>query len=308
MLRRYGTTSLAVSATAPFALATTLEYLAAEILELSGSAAKDHSRTRITPRHIFTACYNDKEISALLTTCNIQLLGGGAECHIDAVLTKKTTKKRTKKVQPGVKKAHRFRPGTVALREIRKYQMSYGLLFQRQPFERFVRYITNLLKTDVRFSRNAIINFQYHIERQLVKLYQKAQQIAIHAHRTTIDTSDFRLLFGLERGSIYDNPGVTAHKWTTMFGGEETELTDMSKLPLSIPSFKRLARRAGVKRISHQSYGLVMSHIEYLMVKYLRVVLIVAESRKRRTITVDLLRVGLKLSGVNLIALKFLQR
>ena len=51
----------------------------------------------------------------------------------------------------GVKKAHRFRPGTVALREIRKFQKSTELLIRKLPFQRLVREIANEFKSDLRF-------------------------------------------------------------------------------------------------------------------------------------------------------------
>ncbi|KAI0288163.1 histone-fold-containing protein [Multifurca ochricompacta] len=51
----------------------------------------------------------------------------------------------------GVKKPHRFRPGTVALREIRRYQKSTELLIRKLPFQRLVREIAQDFKTDLRF-------------------------------------------------------------------------------------------------------------------------------------------------------------
>merc|ERR1712096_465123 len=51
----------------------------------------------------------------------------------------------------GVKKPHRFRPGTVALREIRKYQKSTDLLIRKLPFQRLVRDIAHEYKTELRF-------------------------------------------------------------------------------------------------------------------------------------------------------------
>ncbi|GMP59897.1 hypothetical protein CsSME_00038952 [Camellia sinensis var. sinensis] len=51
----------------------------------------------------------------------------------------------------GVKKPHRFRPGTVALREMRKYQKSTELLIRKLPFQRLVREIAQDCKTDLRF-------------------------------------------------------------------------------------------------------------------------------------------------------------
>ena len=60
----------------------------------------------------------------------------------------------------GVKKPHRYRPGTVALREIRKYQKSTELLIRKLPFQRLVREICNDIKTDMRWQSTAILALQ----------------------------------------------------------------------------------------------------------------------------------------------------
>ena len=51
----------------------------------------------------------------------------------------------------GIKRVHRFRPGTVALREIRKFQKSTELLIRKLPFQRLVREIAQEYKSDLRF-------------------------------------------------------------------------------------------------------------------------------------------------------------
>ncbi|KAL3204203.1 hypothetical protein MRX96_053071 [Rhipicephalus microplus] len=53
----------------------------------------------------------------------------------------------------GIKKPHRYRPGTVALREIRRYQKSTEMLIRKLPFQRLVREIAQDFKTDLRFQR-----------------------------------------------------------------------------------------------------------------------------------------------------------
>ena len=60
----------------------------------------------------------------------------------------------------GVKRPHRFRPGTVALREIRKYQKSTELLIRKLPFQRLVREIAQDFKTDLRFQSSAVLALQ----------------------------------------------------------------------------------------------------------------------------------------------------
>ena len=68
----------------------------------------------------------------------------------------------------GVKKPHRYRPGTVALREIRRYQKSTELLIRKAPFQRLVREITIDLNADVRFQSSAIMALQESAEAYLV--------------------------------------------------------------------------------------------------------------------------------------------
>lgn len=72
----------------------------------------------------------------------------------------------------GVKKPHRYRPGTVALREIRRYQKSTELLIRKLPFQRLVREIAQDFKTDLRFQSAAIGALQVETIEKLV-LYNK---------------------------------------------------------------------------------------------------------------------------------------
>ncbi|XP_036419799.1 histone H3-like, partial [Colossoma macropomum] len=70
----------------------------------------------------------------------------------------------------GVKKPHRYRPGTVALREIRRYQKSTELLIRKLPFQRLVREIAQDFKTDLRFQSSAVMALQEASEAYLVGL------------------------------------------------------------------------------------------------------------------------------------------
>ena len=93
----------------------------------------------------------------------------------------------------GVKKARRFRPGTVALREIRKYQKNTDLLIRKNPFQRLVREIAQDFKTDLRFQSHAIMALQEASEAYLVNLFEDTNLCAIHAKRVTIMTRDMQL-------------------------------------------------------------------------------------------------------------------
>ena len=93
----------------------------------------------------------------------------------------------------GVKKPHRYRPGTVALREIRHYQKTTELLIRKLPFQRLVREITQDIKTDLRFQSSAIMALQEASEAYLVGLFEDTNLCAIHAKRVTIMPRDIQL-------------------------------------------------------------------------------------------------------------------
>jgi histone H3 len=93
----------------------------------------------------------------------------------------------------GVKKPHRFRPGTVALREIRKFQKSTELLLRKLPFQRLVREIAAQFANDKRFQSSAILALQEAAEAYLVGLFEDTNLCAIHAKRVTIMPKDMRL-------------------------------------------------------------------------------------------------------------------
>ena len=93
----------------------------------------------------------------------------------------------------GVKKPHRFKPGTVALREIRKFQKSTELLIRKLPFQRMVKEIATEFKQEVRFQSQAVLALQEAAEAYLVSLFEDTNLCAIHAKRVTIMSKDLQL-------------------------------------------------------------------------------------------------------------------
>ena len=99
----------------------------------------------------------------------------------------------------GVKKPHRYRPGTVALREIRRYQKSTDLLIRKEPFARLVREIAQDFKADLRFCSATLLACQEASEAYLVGLMEDSNLCAIHAKRVTIMPKDIQLTRRIRR-------------------------------------------------------------------------------------------------------------
>ncbi|CAL2044659.1 unnamed protein product [Caenorhabditis brenneri] len=117
----------------------------------------------------------------------------GGKAPRKQLATKAARKNVATKVTGGVKKPHRYRPGTVALREIRRYQKSTELLIRKLPFQRLVREIAQDFKTDLRFQSSAVMALQEAAEAYLVGLFEDTNLCAIHAKRVTIMPKDIQL-------------------------------------------------------------------------------------------------------------------
>ena len=120
--------------------------------------------------------------------------------------TKPTHKKRslilsTRYLVPSVHRSphatKRFRPGTRALMEIRKYQQSTDLLIRRRPFSRLVKEILRdqyaKPSMEYRWQATALLALQEASESYLVELFEDANLCAIHAKRVTLMQRDIRL-------------------------------------------------------------------------------------------------------------------
>merc|ERR1712182_16785 len=94
----------------------------------------------------------------------------------------------------GGKKPHRYSPGTVALREIRKYQKSTELLLRKGPFQRLVREIAGEQEGgEKKFQSQALMALQEATESFMVSMFEDSNLCALHAKRVTIMPKDMVL-------------------------------------------------------------------------------------------------------------------
>ena len=101
---------------------------------------------------------------------------------------------RLLKAHGRIRKARRFRPGTVALREIRKYQMGTELLMRKLSFQRLVKEVVwQQFQRQYRFQSTALLALQEASEQFLVRMFDMVNHIAIHSNRQTIMSKDVYL-------------------------------------------------------------------------------------------------------------------
>ncbi|XP_026037110.1 uncharacterized protein LOC113030156 [Astatotilapia calliptera] len=171
----------------------------------------------------------------------------------------------------GVKKPHRYRPGTVALREIRRYQKSTELLIRKLPFQRLVREIAQDFKTDLRFQSSAVMALQEASEAYLVGLFEDTNLCAIHAKREETVTMSGRGKGGKGLGK----GGAKRHRKVL-----RDNIQGITK-----PAIRRLARRGGVKRISGLIYEETRGVLKVFLENVIRDAVTYTEHAKRKTVT-----------------------
>ncbi|XP_004640162.2 uncharacterized protein LOC101574700 [Octodon degus] len=164
----------------------------------------------------------------------------------------------------GVKKPHRYRPGTVALREIRRYQKSTELLIRKLPFQRLGREIAQDFKTDLRFQSSAVMALQEASEAYLVGLFE--------------DTNLALVLTMSGRGKGGKGLGKGGAK-------RHRKVLRDNIQGITKPAIRRLARRGGVKRISGLIYEETRGVLKVFLENVIRDAVTYTEHAKRKTVT-----------------------
>ncbi|XP_041037784.1 uncharacterized protein LOC121274513 [Carcharodon carcharias] len=164
----------------------------------------------------------------------------------------------------GVKKPHRYRPGTVALREIRRYQKSTELLIRKLPFQRLVREIAQDFKTDLRFQSSAVMALQEASEAYLVGLFEDTNLAVV-----IIMSGRGKGGKGLGKG------GAKRHR----------KLLRDNIQGITKPAIRRLARRGSVKRISGLIYEETRGVRKVFLENVIRDAVTYTEHAKRKSVT-----------------------
>ncbi|XP_052276766.1 uncharacterized protein LOC127875998 [Dreissena polymorpha] len=169
----------------------------------------------------------------------------------------------------GVKKPHRYRPGTVALREIRRYQKSTELLIRKLPFQRLVREIAQDFKTDLRFQSSAVMALQEASEAYLVGLFEDTNFIL------QLVPDRYNMSGRGKGGKGLGKGGAKRHRKVL-----RDNIQGITK-----PAIRRLARRGGVKRISGLIYEETRGVLKVFLENVIRDAVTYTEHAKRKTVT-----------------------
>ena len=142
-----------------------------------GAAGKPHRRKSLTPSKVE------------------KLMKGSGGKQGKAAAAEEEAKGGSGAVEKKIRKPHRWRPGTVALREIRKYQKSTELLCRKAPMYRLIREIAQKYGSNegVRFTKIALMALHESAEEYLVDTFELGYLMALHAKRVTISPQDIKL-------------------------------------------------------------------------------------------------------------------
>lgn len=100
---------------------------------------------------------------------------------------------KTSAKDPVVKRPRRFKPGTIALREIKKYQKSTELVLQKAPLQRVIKSIMHAYNAQLRMSSTGALIIQEAVEAHIISLLADCNLCAQHARRVSIQPKDFYL-------------------------------------------------------------------------------------------------------------------
>lgn len=287
---------LNVGQRSPVYMAAAIEYITAEILELAGQSAIDNNRLTITVRHLLLATHNNLELCSLLENLNFNWLGGGVFPYLNPAIIPSKEKQRklaakrrkartlgeTPTPTPGV--GRKSLPGAKALRDIRRYQKTTGLLQRKEHFKRFVKaQVAELSDDSPHFGAGVIDYLQLFVEDQISRIFKDSVRAMIHADHETVKANDVALVWSLvcpNKGELYTGAGVEN---------------------LAQPGIQRLARRGGVKLMGSDCYPVARDIMAYFVSMLLRTTLLLMQRQKNaKTVTLQFLERGAAVVGFNL--------
>lgn len=267
-LRQNGTCGLSIGDTATVYLAAVLQSLVNQILDKVIVKTREAKKITINIRHLFLGVYKDENLAVLFNNLGLKILGGGSTPNIHKKSGKKDKLVKNK-----------------TLKTIKKYQKDTKLLLQQEPFKRFVKEQINgtesLLEELPNFSNGLLVYLQYYTEQELVIFIRKGLAVTLHSGRDTLESKDLELIRTFSEKAIYpvNNQGID-------------ELTE--------PGLRRLAFRAGVRRMSKNCLPVLREYICEVVSTIVIPSILTMKHQNVKTLTCDILRKGAEFIGIYL--------
>lgn len=193
-----------------------------------------------------------------------------------------------------VKAKRRFRPGTVASREVRRYQKNNDLLIRHMPFQRLVRAVALHFADDdaYRFQRGAIRALQEAAEHVTTSTLNDANMAAMRTKRVTVHADDVRFVRSVRSHAFkaFPNDALAAL--------EDAHITD---LKVTQPSLRRLCRRAGIHRMNKVIFEEAQAMVIDVVYNTLAEAVVHTDHAGRKTITAQDIVHGLRANGMSLL-------
>ncbi len=202
-LRKFGASKLMVTQSAPIALCAAVQTFAEKLLEEAVEVARSKNKVRVTIRDLFLAETGDDELHQIFKNNSLAFIGAGSVQFIHPLLKKKRKSKKKRRDNDAPVTRHRYKPGTVALREIKKFQkVSDCLILAKSPFEKLVRTILHSFGSEAtKISKQVFIVLQYYLEAKLIKTLSEANLAALHAGRIKVLPEDIDFVVSLRKGT-----------------------------------------------------------------------------------------------------------
>ena len=282
-------TTLSVTEWAPVYLAAVLEFISKEIFTSAIRETKTNNLKTIGVKHLQKAVLKDDDLSCLFNRLHFKWIMGGCleYIHPSLIPDKQKTQKlanlrrKVNKNKDISKKTRKMLPGTKALKDIKKYQKTTGLLQRKEHFKRFVKVILQELTTEkINFSRGSLEYIQAYIEDTLCDILRKCVLLMIHGNRETIEAKDLELYI-----SLFENT-----KDYKTNGSEH----------LAKPGLRRISLKAGVKRIGSDAFPVLRELASIHLYRLLGACVMIMQRESYKTITLNFLKRAGSFVGINL--------
>lgn len=188
--------SIVITKTAPIYLTAVIENITGLILTSACHYAQENNHMRITIRDLFLGVHNTSSLLEMWKKARITYVGGGVIPFIHPILLIKPPRRKKEESE----KPRRYRPGTIALRQIKRYQKMFDCLFwPKKSFEYLVRRCLHEMDNGKKISLTGLILFQYYCEHYITEILQLSNDLAVHAERTRVLPTDIQLALKLRR-------------------------------------------------------------------------------------------------------------